>query len=70
MSEYRLLIETHDTTGLVYNISKILFEHNLNIESNSEYVDKETNEFFMRSVITGDFEQKELLKKLRDIFLW
>ena len=67
MSEYRLLIETHDTTGLVYNISKILFEHNLNIESNSEYVDKETNEFFMRSVITGDFEQKELLKKLKDI---
>ncbi|MDB4257258.1 formyltetrahydrofolate deformylase [Arcobacteraceae bacterium] len=67
MSEYRLLIETNDTKGLVYNISKILFEHNLNIESNSEYVDNVTNEFFMRSVIKGEFEQKDLLTKLKDI---
>lgn len=67
MSEHRLLIETKDTKGLVYNISKILFEHNLNIESNSEYVDNATNEFFMRSVITGEFEQKDLLRKLKDI---
>jgi formyltetrahydrofolate deformylase len=67
MSEYRLLIETNDTKGLVYNISKILFEYNLNIESNSEYVDNNTNEFFMRSVITGEFEQDKLLQDVRDI---
>jgi len=67
MSEYRLLIETDDTIGLVYKISKILFEHNLNIESNSEYVDDETNQFFMRSVITGEFEEKELLKEIKEI---
>jgi formyltetrahydrofolate deformylase len=67
MNEHRLLIQTNDTQGLVYNISKILFEQNLNIESNSEYVDNETNEFFMRSVITGEFAQKDLLRKLKDI---
>jgi len=67
MSEYRLLIETDDTKGLVYNISKILYEYNLNIVSNSEYVDNETNEFFMRTVITGEFEQNKLLKDLRSV---
>jgi len=67
MSEYRLLIETDDTKGLVYNISKVLYEYNLNIESNSEYVDNETNVFFMRTVITGEFEQEKLLKDLKDI---
>lgn len=67
MSEYRLLIETDDTKGLVYNISKILYEYNLNIENNSEYVDNETNQFFMRTVITGDFEQAKLLKDLTSI---
>jgi len=67
MNEYRLLIETEDTKGLVYKISKILYEYNLNIESNSEYVDNETNVFFMRTVITGEFEQDKLLKDLTDI---
>jgi formyltetrahydrofolate deformylase len=67
MSEYRLLIETNDTKGLVYNISKILFEHNLNIESNSEYVDEETNQFFMRTVITGEFDKEKLVDELQII---
>jgi len=67
MSEYRLLIETEDTKGLVYNISKILYEYNLNIESNSEYVDNDTNEFFMRTVISGEFDQEKLLNDLKVI---
>ena len=62
--EYRLLIETNDEKGLVYKISKLLFEYNLNIETNSEYVDNEVNKFFMRSVITGEFEAKKLLSDL------
>ena len=67
MNEYRLLIETDDTKGLVYKISKVLYEYNLNIESNSEYVDNETNVFFMRTVITGEFEQSKLLEDLKEI---
>ena len=67
MEEYRLLIKTDDRKGLVYNISKILYDYNLNIENNSEYVDNETNEFFMRTVITGNFEEKKLLEDLKKI---
>lgn len=67
MKEYKLLIETDDTKGLVYNISKILYEYNLNIEHNSEYVDNETNRFFMRTVIIGNFEDNELMEDLKKI---
>lgn len=67
MKEYRLLIETSDTKGLVYNISKVLFEHNLNIVNNSEFVDNETEEFFMRTVITGSFDEKVLIDDLKSV---
>ena len=67
MEEYRLLIEATDTKGLVYKISKILFEYGLNIQSNSEYVDNETNMFFMRTVIIGSFEYDKLLSDIKAI---
>jgi len=65
--EYRLLIETNDEKGLVYKISKLLFEYNLNIEKNAEYVDNEVNKFFMRTVITGEFDNVQLLKDLKEL---
>lgn len=67
MDNYRLLIEAQDKTGLVYNVSKILFEYDLNIENNAEYVDTETECFFMRTVIKGDFDKDSLLKDLTQI---
>jgi len=66
-SEYRLLIDTTDEKGLVYNISKILFNYNLNIETNSEYVDKDVNKFFMRTVISGEFDKEKLLKDIKSV---
>ena len=66
MAEYRLLIDTTDEKGLVYKISQILFHHNLNIENNAEYVDKEENKFFMRTVITGDFDKEQLFNDIKD----
>ena len=62
---YRLLIETTDEKGLVYKTSKVLFEHNLNVERNSEFVDKENNKFFMRTVFSGDFEKDLLFSDLK-----
>jgi formyltetrahydrofolate deformylase len=68
MGSYRLLIDTQDEKGLVYKISNILYANNINIEQNSEFVDKNTNKFYMRSVIEGDFDKQHLLSKLQDIF--
>jgi len=67
MKEYILLIDTFDAKGLVYNVSKILFANNLNIEQNAEYVDKETNKFFMRTVISGELNENILLKELTEV---
>ena len=61
----RVLIDCNDAKGLVYNISKVFFEKDLNIDSNREFVDKDSSRFFMRSVVTGRFEPQELLKELK-----
>ena len=66
MKEYILLIDTTDAKGLVYNVSKILFANNLNIEQNSEFVDEETKKFFMRTVISGVVNRDLLHKELTE----
>jgi len=66
MEEFRLLIDTIDEKGLVYKISKILYEANLNIKENAEFVEKEGNKFFMRSVIEGIFDKEKLINDLKD----
>ncbi|QDF29149.1 formyltetrahydrofolate deformylase [Halarcobacter anaerophilus] len=67
MKEYILLIDTIDEKGLVYNVSKILFANHLNIEQNAEFVDKNSNKFFMRSIISGELNPDILLKELKEV---
>ncbi len=67
MQEYILLIDTVDAKGLVYNISKVLYANNLNIEQNAEYVDGESHKFFMRSLISGNVNKNLLLKELTEV---
>ncbi len=67
MKEYRILIDTTDHKGLVYNISKIIYENDLNIEKNSEYVDEEEKKFFMRTVVSGEFDINKLIKDIKKV---
>jgi len=67
MEKYILLISTKDEKGLIYNISKVLFANNVNIEQNSEYVDLSTKNFFMRSVLLGKISENILLKELKEV---
>ena len=60
MNQYRVLIDANDEKGLVHKVSSLFFKYDLNILSNSEFVDKESNKFFMRSVVDGDVDRKEL----------
>ena len=60
MSQYRVLIDSNDEKGLVHKISTVFYSNDLNILSNSEFVDKENNKFFMRSVVDGDLDLNEL----------
>ena len=60
----RVLIDCDDAKGLVYKISKVFYDRDLNIENNREFVDKEQGKFFMRTVVTGEFEIEELREAL------
>jgi len=63
----RVLIDCEDAKGLVYEISKVFYDRDLNIDSNREFVDKEQNKFFMRTVVTGSFDVLELESALKEI---
>jgi len=63
----RVLIDCDDAKGLVYTISKVFYDRDLNIENNREFVDKDANRFFMRTVVTGTFETEELDGALRKV---
>lgn len=59
-----LKIQTPDQKGLIAEITHIIFEFNLNILKNDEFVDKENNLFFMRSEIEGDCKIESLRNRL------
>ena len=63
----RVLIDCDDAKGLVYKISKVFYDRDLNIDNNREFVDKEHGRFFMRTVVTGLFDIEELLAELRSV---
>jgi len=63
----RVLIDCEDRRGLVFNISKVFFDYQLNIDSNREFVDKDKSHFFMRSVVTGEFEPSSLKNDLKKV---
>ena len=67
MKQYRVLIDAKDEKGLVYKIASIFYKHELNIMSNNEFVDKDNDKFFMRSVVEGMVDADQLEKELEDV---
>jgi len=63
----RVLIDCEDAKGLVYKIAKVFYDRDLNIDNNREFVDKEHSRFFMRTIVTGLFDAKELEDELKTI---
>ncbi len=63
----RVLIDCSDEKGLVYKISKVFYDRDLNIENNREFVDREHKKFFMRTVVTGQFNVEELKSELQEV---
>jgi len=63
----RVLIDCDDAKGLVYKISKVFYDRDLNIDNNREFVDKEHGRFFMRTVVSGLFDVGELLNELKAV---
>jgi formyltetrahydrofolate deformylase len=60
----RILVDCPDERGLVYRITRVLYEHGCNIVRNQEYVDAETAHFFMRTEFTGGREIAAIVGEL------
>ncbi|PAF49950.1 formyltetrahydrofolate deformylase [Helicobacter sp. 12S02232-10] len=59
-----ILITSPDMPGLVFKISSVLLQHHLNIERNDEFVDKQSGQFFMRTLVNGQSDTKKLKEDL------
>jgi formyltetrahydrofolate deformylase len=62
-----LLIHCKDEPGLVYKITQIVYQHNLNIISNGEFVEHTLGHFFMRTEFSGEFNKENFLNELKAI---
>ncbi|HSN08225.1 MAG TPA: formyltetrahydrofolate deformylase [Hanamia sp.] len=62
-----LLINCPDESGLIFKVSKIVYDHNLNVVSNGEFVERKFNHFFMRTEFSGDFNKEILLKEVKNV---
>ncbi len=65
MSQYILKIDCSDQKGLIYKISDLIYQNNLNIEKNSEFVDEESGKFFFRARIAGNLDIEEIKEGLQ-----
>jgi formyltetrahydrofolate deformylase len=66
MQNYILLVDCSDKKGLIHKITGVLYENGLNIITNSEFVEQESDHFFMRSEFTGEVNENILVSQLRD----
>jgi len=59
-----LLIDCQDAKGLIHLVTDIIYQHDLNIVLNREFVEHQSRHFFMRTVIEGAFNPESLISKL------
>ncbi len=62
-----LLIDCPDETGLVHRVTGVLYRHGCNVVSNSEFVDREAAQFFMRTEFSGELDADAIVDELRGV---
>ncbi|MFX1427401.1 MAG: formyltetrahydrofolate deformylase [Promethearchaeota archaeon] len=67
METYTLLVDCDDKKGLIHKITGVLYNQGLNIISNNEFVEEETNHFFMRSAFTGRIDRNIIISQLYEV---
>ena len=65
MITHVLLIHCPDQKGLLHKISGVLYDFNLNVISNGEFVEKKSSHFFQRTEFSGEFDQAELIQAMQ-----
>lgn len=64
-SSITILIDCPDEKGLIYKITSVLYNRSLNIIKNREFVDQDTNRFFMRTEVDGVADEAALYNELK-----
>ena len=62
-----ILVGCKDEKGLVHRITGVLFEAGLNIVRNGEFVDGESNRFYMRTDVEGAVDSAGLCRGLAEV---
>lgn len=62
-----LLVSCADESGLIFKVSKIVYDHQLNIISNGEFVEKNFNQFFMRTEFSGAIDEEIFLEEVEHV---
>ena len=62
-----ILVGCKDEKGLVHRITGVLFEAGLNIVRNGEFVDGESNRFYMRTDVEGAVDSAGLCRALAEV---
>lgn len=60
-----LLIDCEDAKGLVYKITDVVYQNDLNILLNREFVEHDSKHFFMRTVVEGDLDESAIKAQLK-----
>ncbi len=68
MTRFILKIQTKDRIGIIHGVTSILLKYQVNIETNSEYVDNDNKEFFMRVEFIGKINSDKLLSEVKNLF--
>lgn len=67
MKTHTILIECMDEKGLVHKATGVFYHNQLNVLTNHEFVEDETNRFFMRSEISGKVDVEKITNGLQGI---
>lgn len=62
-----ILVDCPDEKGLIYKITGILYNQGLNIIKNREFVDQDSNRFFMRTEVEGIVNEVALRDELLNV---
>jgi formyltetrahydrofolate deformylase len=66
-TEHVLLLDCPDQKGLVYRVTGALYDLDVNIIENQEFVEREHNRFFMRTTFAGPVSEQTVLDRIRPL---
>ncbi len=65
-SNYVLTVQCEDRKGIIYNITRVIFENDLNITRQDEFVDEDSEQFFLRAELSGNIDPIQIRDTIQE----